>query len=240
MADAVAGVELTAVLDHLKPHPELKVQSLDEMLPMVDLVVEAAGHGALSDYGPAVVDSGKRLLVVSVGALADSELHDRVLSAGPERILYTTGAIGAIDALRAAVLAGGIKRVSMTSTKPASNLLRDWMDVSLRDAIVAGAESVVAFDGTAREACRLFPESANVFATLALATLGFEQVRATLIADPAATRVEHVIRAEGGVGSYEFTFNNLPSVDNPKTSAIVPWAVLRALRDLHPSTAVFI
>ena len=50
---------------------------------------------------------------------------------------------------------------------------------------------MVAFDGRARDACRLFPESANVFATLALATVGFDEVRATLIADPAASRVEH-------------------------------------------------
>jgi aspartate dehydrogenase len=240
VAGAVAGVELTAVLDPLSRHPELGVDSLEEMLPVVDLVVEAAGHGALSDYGPTIVESGKRLLIVSVGALADPDLHAEVLAAGADRIMYTTGAIGAVDALRAAVLAGGLDHVSMTSTKPASNLLRDWMDTALRSAIQTGEEAVVAFDGSARDACRLFPESANVFATLALATLGFDDVGATLIADPGATRVEHVIRAEGAVGSYRFTFNNLPSADNPKTSAIVPWAVLRAIGDLHPSAAVFI
>ena len=98
----------------------------------------------------------------------------------------------------------------------------------------------MAFEGNARDACRLFPESANVFATLALATLGFEAVEARLIADPRAQRVEHVLRAVGEVGSYEFRFNNLPSAANPKTSAIVPWAVLRALGDLAPSAAAFV
>jgi len=210
------------------------------MVDRAEIVIEAAGHGALSEYGAAVVSSGTRLLVVSVGALADRELHDRILAAGGDRVMYSTGAIGGLDALRAAALAGGLDRVSMTSTKPAANLLRDWMGGSLRSAISEGREPAIAFAGPAREACRLFPESANVFATLALATLGFEAVTATLIADPAATRVTHVVSAEGAMGSYDFTLDNLPSSDNPKTSAIVPWAVLRALGDLASPDAFFV
>ena len=96
VSGAVAGVELTAVLDDLAPHPDLEVQSIEELLGDVDLVVEAAGHGALAQYGPVVVDSGASLLIVSVGALADPELGASLVGRSPGRVMYTTGAIGGI------------------------------------------------------------------------------------------------------------------------------------------------
>jgi aspartate dehydrogenase len=237
---ALPEMELVSVLDPLNPHPDLAAADLSEMLEGVDLVIEAAGHGALVEHGPQIVAADTPLLIVSVGALADDALHKKLLDGGTGRLIYTTGAIGGLDTLRAAALAGGLADVQMTSTKPASNLLRDWMDDSLRAAIETGHDPVVVFDGTARDACRLFPESANVFAALALATIGFDAVRAQLIADPGASRVRHIVTAHGDVGEYEFTFDNRASASNPKTSAVVPWAVLRGLNDLSTSGALFI
>lgn len=240
VAGALPEMQLTAVLDPPSPHPDLAVATLTELLDRSDLVVEAAGHEALTAYGPAIIESGTGLLVVSAGALADAELHERLRTAGEGRLMITTGAIGGIDTLRAAHLADGLDEVSMTSTKPAANLLRDWMDDELQSAIQTGAAAVVAFEGTAREACGRFPESANVFATLALATIGMDSVHARLVADPHAARVEHVVSAHGRLGSYEFSFANRPSAANPKTSAIVPWSVLRALSDLNAAVDVFV
>ena len=125
VAGLVSGVELVAVLDPVNPHADLDCGSLDAMLSRVDLVVETAGHGALVEHGPAVIASGTGLLILSVGALADDELHRALVGAGEGRLMYSTGAIGAIDALRAATLAGGLERVSMTSTKPSANR-RGW------------------------------------------------------------------------------------------------------------------
>ena len=98
-------------------------------------------------------------------------------------------------------------------------------------AAVAAGE-IVAFSGPAREACRLFPQSANVCATLSLATLGFDKTQATMVGDPDRKRVRHEIRVEAESGIYEFAFENVTSPSNPKTSAIVPYAVLRGLSSL--------
>lgn len=231
-AGTVDGAVLGGVLDPLAPREGHVVASVEELLDTADLVVEAAGHSALASCAPPVRMAGTDLLVVSVGALADDELRAAVTAPAPGRVLLTTGAIGGFDTLRAAMLLGHLETVSITSTKPARNLIRDWMTSETLDALTAGRESVVVFEGTAREAARRFPESANVCATLALATVGLDATAARLVGDPAATTVRHVVAAEGAAGRYEFSFENHPSPANPKTSAITPYAVLRALGDL--------
>src|SRR5262249_23288859 len=45
------------------------------------LVIEAAGHGGLAEHGAAVLEAGSDLVVVSVGALADRALHDKLIAA---------------------------------------------------------------------------------------------------------------------------------------------------------------
>ena len=94
------------------------------------------------------------------------------------------------------------------------------------------AGEIIAFSGPAREACSLFPQSANVCATLSLATLGFDKTQATMMGDPARKLVRHEIRVEAESGVYEFAFENITSPSNPKTSAVVPYAVLRGLSSL--------
>ena len=229
---AVEGAELTAVFDLVIDHP-LKVEDRDSLITRSDVVVEAAGHGALHEHGVAVRESGTDLLVVSIGALADEDLEARLRRAEGGRLFLCTGAIGGFDILRAAMLFGPLEDVGITSTKPAVALSRPWMDQAVQDALADGSEPVRVFDGPARQACALFPESANVTATLSLATVGFDRVRVQMVGDPAATRVRHVVTASGVAGTYELSFENAASPDNPRTSAVTAYSVLRALTDIR-------
>lgn len=255
-AGKVEGAALSAVLDPWAPHSSLEVDSLEELVAASDVVVEAAGHNALREHGSKVLKAGLDLLVVSVGALADDELYQDLLAAGSKgtegkagKLFITTGAIGGFDTLQAVALAGEIYQVEMTSRKPASNLVQPWMDESLKHELsnggagtggvgtggtgTEGAAEIIAFSGKAREACHLFPQSANVCATLSLATVGFDETKATMVGDPARKRVRHEIRVEAESGIYAFAFENVTSPNNPKTSAIVPYAVLRGLCSLR-------
>ena len=67
-----------------------------------------------------------------------------------------------------------------------------------------------------------FPANLNVVAALSLAGIGPERTRVVLVADPAETRNVHEIRATGAFGEMTLRFANLPSADNPKTSALAP------------------
>ncbi|MDP0959021.1 aspartate dehydrogenase, partial [Klebsiella pneumoniae] len=74
---------------------------------------------AVAQYGEAVLARGWHLAVISTGALADSELEQRLRQAGGKLTLLA-GAVAGIDGL-AAAKEGGLERVTYRSRKsPAS------------------------------------------------------------------------------------------------------------------------
>lgn len=212
--------------------------SLHDLIDRSDLIVEAAGHTALGKLGPSVIESGKDLLVLSVGALVDDMLYERLTKDGGGRLLISTGAVGGLDTLLAAMLVAPLDSVSLTSRKPSKVLVRPWMPDELQEALSSGEAEIEAFSGPARDAVKLFPESANIAATLALATIGFDRLNVTMVGVPHAAEVEHRVTASGRAGSYEFVFRNRAADANPRTSAITPFSVIRALRRLQARTVV--
>lgn len=228
----IDGCQLSGVLDVAPLAIDEQVEDLEALLAASDVVVEAAGHAALSSFGPAVRAAGRDLYVVSVGALVDDDLRERLFAPGPGRVLLCSGAVGGFDALRAAHRLDPLRTVTLTTTKPAAVLIEpEWMDPDIVARLERGGERLEVFCGTAREAAARFPRSVNVSATLALATLGLDRTTVRVVADPHSEDVEHVIEAHGASGSYVFAFRNHRSPDNPRTSAITPYAVLRALAD---------
>ena len=92
--------------------------------------------------------------------------------------------------------------------------------------------------GTAREAALLYPQNANVAASVALAGLGFEETQVELVADPDAPGNVHEIEAEGAAGKFAIRLEGKPSRTNPKTSALAALSVARAL--LNEQTPIVI
>src|SRR5580692_12147028 len=81
------------------------VESLADLLALRPAIVaEVAGQQAVAEHGPEVLRCGVDLLVISVGALADSALLGRLKAAardGKNRMLLPAGAIGGLDAIAA-------------------------------------------------------------------------------------------------------------------------------------------
>lgn len=236
--DAVEGAHLVAVVDNRPvvdcPVPQV---TLAEAMDQCDVLVECAGQVVVAQSAATILEHGLDLLVTSVGALADPEVADRVLAAGPGRVLFTSGAVGGIDLLAAAAAHAPMTSVRVSTTKLPQALVQPWMDRAQQAAILRAEEPVEVFRGGAREAARLFPRSLNVAATVSFAVGGFDGVEVVLLADPAADLTTHVIEAVGGTGEYRFEIRNHPSPENPRTSGVVPFAVLRSLSVLigHPS-----
>lgn len=234
-------VRLEAVLvrSSVHPGPPLRfVSTLDELLETrPSLVFECAGHGAVRDYGPHVLESGASLVIASVGALADARLEARLREAERPgaRLIVPSGAVGGLDALQSARLAG-LERVLYTSRKPS----RAWVGTPAEKLVPLGelSQPTVFFEGSARDAARLYPQNANVAASIALAGLGFDHTLVRQVADPNAHHNTHEIEAEGAFGRARFWLEGIALPGNPKTSMLAPASLARiALEDAEINRA---
>ncbi len=202
------------------------------------LVVECAGHEAVRDYGAEVLGSGADLIVVSAGALADPELLASLRLAAQDagsRLIVPAGAVGGIDALRAANLAG-IASVRYRGRK----LPRAWQGSTATDGIDLDRleEPTVIYRGTARQAALAFPKNSNVAATVALAGLGFDETDVELIADPSVTGNIHEIEVRAESGDFTITLTGKPSASNPRTSMLTAYSVVRTLLNLDEAVVI--
>jgi len=198
-----------------------------------EVVVEAGGHAALRAHGPAVLRAHCDLIMVSIGALADSSLAEEIIAAariGAAQAKVASGAIGGLDALAAAAI-GGLTRVTHTTRKPASTLLGHVEAADL-------TEAQEIFCGTAREGALKFPESINVAAAVSLAGIGFDRTEVRVLADPTVDRNHHVIVADGTFGTFRFEIQNIPSETNPRTAQLAAMSVVHAVMLRRASLAV--
>ena len=192
------------------------------------VIVECAGHGALRTHGAAILSAGIDLVVASVGALADAALESslRTAAIGGGRLIIPSGALGGLDALGAARLAG-LDEVAYTSRK-APTAWSGTKAESLIDLSRVKAASTF-FEGSARQAALEFPLNANVVAAVALAGIGFDRTRVKLMVDPDATGNRHIIEARGAFGEISATVLARTLPDNPKTSMLAPFSLVRAI-----------
>jgi aspartate dehydrogenase len=204
---------------------------IDDLTEVPELAAECAGHGAVAEYGPELLRRGMDLIVISIGALADRALHRRLMEAAAEgnaKLILPAGAIAGADGLAAARV-GGLRRVTYTSRKPPTA----WKGTPAEHAFDLDrmtAETVL-YRGAADEAARLYPQNANVAATIALAGAGWEGTEVQLVADPDASGNIHQIHAEGVFGAFDIEMRGRPLPDNPKTSTLAALSLVRAIRN---------
>ncbi|MEM1049496.1 MAG: aspartate dehydrogenase [Pseudomonadota bacterium] len=196
----------------------------------IDLVLDCAGHDALSQHGAQVLSAGVDLMTVSTGALADEALAaslEEAAVAGKSCLHLVPGAVGGIDALSAAK-AGGLEAVIYRGRKPPAGWKGSPAETSLDlDRLTAPATH---FIGSARDAARLYPRNANVAATIALAGLGFDATRVELIAEPGLRHNVHEIKARGAFGRLDLTLEGNPLPGNPRSSALTAMSMAQAVR----------
>jgi aspartate dehydrogenase len=175
------------------------------------VIVEAASQQAAKEYAPKIAKTKAALIVMSTGALLD-------LPVDLKRVHVPSGAIGGLDAIASAAMAG-IDEVTMTSRKPPKAFGK------------ANVQAETVYEGVAEEAARKFPREMNVAATLAL-TVKPVQVHVKVVSDPDVKRNTHEIQVRWRFGDMTLRFSNEPHPDNPHTSALAAWSAIRLLQTL--------
>jgi aspartate dehydrogenase len=192
--------------------PTTVVLNLDEMLRLrPTVIVEAASQQAAREYVGRIVAEGVDLIVMSSGALLG-------LNVQSNKVHVPSGAIGGLDALSSAALAG-IDEIVLTSRKNPKAF-----DMNNKEARIV-------YEGSAEEAARLFPREMNVAATLAL-TVKPARVRVQVISDPTVHRNTHEIQVKWRYGEMLLRFANDPHPENPRTSALAAWSAIKLLQKL--------
>lgn len=196
-----------------------------------NLVVEAAGRDAAGQWGIAALGVGIDFVMGSPSALADPDIAARIDAAqrrGGGRLIVPAGSLGGIGALASA------------SRLPLSDVLheiakppRAWAGTpagAMVDLDALDAPRTI-FEGSAREAARLYPANANSVVVTALAGIGLDRTRVRLVADPGLARNEHRLEARGDFGHWTMSLSNAPLDGNPKSSAMTALNLVRVIEN---------
>lgn len=239
LAEGVRGLTLVCVAarDRAKAQAWLDAQHVacpvvgpDEFPLLADLAVECAPAAALEDICRPMLQAGKRVMVLSAGALLPRPHLIELAKSTGGQIIVPTGALLGLDAVTAAA-EGRIHSVRMITRKPPRSLLGapylDANGISLEG--LNGPKLI--FAGTAREGAAGFPANVNVAAALALAGIGPDRTMMEIWADPSVDRNCHTIEVDSDSARFTLAIENIPS-ENPRTGRITALSVVAALRKL--------
>ena len=197
-----------------------------------DVVVEAAAHDAVREFGEPLLKKGIALIVLSAGALCDDALRRKLERAAEKSgalLSVPSGGIGGLDALKAACIAG-VDEVTIAVTKPPAA----WKNIPYVEKLGIDLDGLreprILFEGPAREGVPHFPANVNIAAVLSMAGIGFDRTRLKVVADPALKHNTHYIDVKGRTGNISIKLENVPSPDNPKTAWLACYSALAALK----------
>jgi aspartate dehydrogenase len=213
-----------------------EVGSIHDLVNIADLVVECASQQAVRDIALQVLQRGKNLMILSVGALLNSEFRKEIYETARQNncnVYVPSGAIGCIDAVKAASI-GEIQSITLTTIKPPSG----FADAPyVKDHNVDLSTKRLIFEGTAKEAILGFPENVNVSATLSLAGVGSQRTTVRIMVDPALSKNVHELEAEGDIGRFYARFENVPT-ENQKTSKLAAYSATAMIMQILGSVQV--
>lgn len=229
------GVRVEAVFDE-RPNAGERVRKFAEIYEIqafthlgkflaadIDFVIECATVEAVRQYARSILQK-KDLLIISVGALKDLALLkelEKACEASKHRMYLPSGAIGGLDVLKAANVLGGLKKVQITTRKPAHTLVDEPL-----------VKEQIIFQGSAEDVIEKYPRNTNITIIVSLATLGTRRTEVKLIADPTLSTNIHQIDAEGDFGKLSLRVENFPMPTNPKSSYLTSLSILQSIQSI--------
>lgn len=220
----------------------LVAKNINEILERddVQIVIEAASQEAVKQYAVKVLSSNKDLMVMSTGALLDETLMAKITEAAKNsgrRVYVPSGAIVGLDNVKSAAI-GQIEDVTLITRKPPISFKgAPYIEKSKVD-LSALKEPLTLYEGSAREAVKLFPQNVNVAATLSLAGVGPDKTRVKIIVDPGIKNIIHEVHVRGEFGEILTRTVNKPFPSNPRTSYIAALSAIATLKKISENIII--
>ncbi|GAB6055018.1 aspartate dehydrogenase [Methanobacterium alkalithermotolerans] len=202
------------------------VLNLEDMLEQVDVVIESASPLAVREIVPLILEKGKNVIIMSIGALMDQNLKEELIKKAKEnnaKIYAPSGAIVGLDGIKAASI-GHINKATLITRKPPRSLG------------IETDEEKILYEGKASEAVQRFPVNINVAAALSIACEIDVDVK--IIVDPDVDRNEHEVNVQGDFGEFKTTTKNIRCSINPKTSVLAAYSAIKLLKGLNENFIV--
>ena len=223
------------LINSLRNRP--KILSIEELIDLTDLVIEAASKDISGDTAYQALSKGKDIMLMSVGGLVGREDILRLANQRFCRLYIPSGALSGLDGVKAASI-GKISSVTLTTRKPpaglegAPYLLKNKIDLRSIE------QETTLFEGTVLEAVQGFPRNINVAAALSLAGIGPNKTKVRIITSPAYKRNSHEVEVQGEFGTLITKTENLPSPRNPKTSFLAVLSAIATLKQILEYTKI--
>lgn len=200
--------------------------NLDELLKLEpDFVAEAASVEAVREIAETVLSHGSSLVVISIGAFADSQFYNRIRNVAEEngtRVYIASGAVGGFDVLRTISLMGEAK-AKMISRKGPNSLQNTPL---FQEELMKEGDATEVFAGTSKEAIAILPTKVNVSVATALACVGPEKLEYRINSVPGMTGDDYVIEAEVKEEGVKAVLNIYS-----RTAAIAGWSIVEVLQN---------
>lgn len=209
-----------------------QILSLDELVKVSDLVIEAASGKISFKVAQQALQHNKDVMLMSIGGILGR--HEALFSLARSkgcRIYLPSGAIGGLDAVKAASMAK-INSATLITRKPPQGLTGAPYLAQKKIDLASIKEETVIFEGSASEAVKGFPKNVNVCAVLSLAATGAQKTIVKIITSPEYTTNSHEIELEGDFGKLLTRTVNVPSPANPKTSFLAALSAIATLKNI--------
>ena len=207
------------------------IVTIETLIRRSDFIVEAASASVSGEIARQSLREGKEVLIMSVGGLLAGRGLPQFTSQNKGRLWIPSGAIAGVDGLLAAC-EGGIRSVKLITRKPPAGLRDAPYFLIQKFPELKGRKEYCVFKGNAKAAVKAFPQNINVAAVLSLAGIGPAKTKVEIWTSRAYQRNQHEIILEGRSGRIHSVTQNLPSNENPKTSALAIYSAIATLRKI--------
>ncbi|OIN96122.1 aspartate dehydrogenase [Candidatus Desantisbacteria bacterium CG1_02_38_46] len=214
-----------------------RILEMERLIDESDLVVESASKDVCKEIVRKCCEKGKDTMVMSTGCILENQsLLDLVRRRGVHLYL-PSGAIVGLDGIKAAAI-GEIESITLTTRKPPKGFegapFIDKNHIKLNEI----KEETLLFEGTALEAVAGFPANINVAATLSLAGVGAKKTNVRILTSPQLSTNVHEIEVKGEHGRFTTSAENLPSLENPKTSYLAVLSAMATLKQIADTVKI--